>query len=458
MMSLLWRRTLVRRVSLSLLAAFALAYGVVLLFQFHEELQKDRDPAPLLAISADVQSQLAAVSAPDIARATGAMADRLLNGARTAPSPRGPILVQVWDRQAQRLVFSSREIGERPLPGRAGDVVLRTMEGQVWRIATQDTPRWSVRVGIRSLDRAWALGQLNDDLWPYVLLALPFVVVPMWFAVWQGLRPLRRLSGRIEKREMGDVAPLGIEARHAELKPLVAALERLMSQLRARIEGERAFVQDAAHELRTPMAVIAAQAHVLSMASSEQDKREARRTMQQAVSRASHLVGQLLELARMDRQHEATTRQLDMAHLARQLLAQAMPAALGKDMELSLDAPDVLHASFDVHAVHSVLGNLLDNAIRYGKRGGRVAVSVSCQARWIRITVADDGPGIPLEERTRVFERFYRGASSQGESGSGLGLAIVQRAVARLGGSMQLTQGLDGVGCCFAVNMPACPR
>jgi signal transduction histidine kinase len=236
------------------------------------------------------------------------------------------------------------------------------------------------------------------------------------------------------------------------LKPLAASLDHLLARLRHKIQRERAFVQDAAHELRTPMAVISAQAHVLAT-SGEVHRHEAAQQLDRAIARGSHLIEQMLQLARVDHELSPRVSEVDVARLARQVLAQRAPAAMARSMELSLDAPDLLRHALDVQALHSVLHNLVDNAIRYGNTGGRIVVALRSEAGALLLSVADDGPGIPMQDREMVFERFYRGADHDA-SGSGLGLAIVKQAVARMFGTVTVQTGLEGRGCSFAVSIP----
>jgi len=150
----------------------------------------------------------------------------------------------------------------------------------------------------------------------------------------------------------------------------------MLSQLRSTMARERAFVHDAAHELRTPMAVIAAQAHALSGAGSSEERERAQAHLEQAIERASHLTQQLLELASLDDARQRLPKSVDVAQWARQILAQAAPRALARGIELTLDAPDSLEAQIDVPAFQSILENLLNNAIRYVHDGAQVVITL----------------------------------------------------------------------------------
>jgi two-component system sensor histidine kinase QseC len=255
-------------------------------------------------------------------------------------------------------------------------------------------------------------------------------------------------------RDAADLSPLGVTARHAELKPLVASFDSLLAQLRAHVQRERAFVQDAAHELRTPMAAIAAQAHVLTHTPDEGDRREAGAALDHALERASHLSRQLLDLAALDDTHPRAAQPADLVVLTQNVLASAAPQALALGLELSLDAPERLPCVIDRVAFESVLQNLVDNALRYVPADGRVAVALREAEGRAWLSVADDGPGIPCDQRERAFERFWRGEAQADVAGSGLGLAIVRQAAGRLGGHVRIEDGIDGRGVAFVLSLP----
>ncbi|MBU0827865.1 MAG: HAMP domain-containing histidine kinase, partial [Gammaproteobacteria bacterium] len=170
-------------------------------------------------------------------------------------------------------------------------------------------------------------------------------------------------------------------------------------------------------------------------------------------ARTSHLAQQLLDLAALDEAQRPAPRDLDVAQWLRAALAQAAPQAMAQQIELSLDAPDTLPARLDLPALESIVHNLIDNAVRYTTAGGNVAVGLQQDGAQLHLVVQDDGPGIPVTERSRVFERFYRGLG-HAANGSGLGLAIVQQAVRRMGGQVQVGDGLSGKGVGFFVSIP----
>jgi signal transduction histidine kinase len=242
--------------------------------------------------------------------------------------------------------------------------------------------------------------------------------------------------------------------RYEELQPVVHSINELLERLRRKIRQEQSFVHDAAHELQTPLAVIANQTHVLASASTTEERAEAHRNAQHAIERAGHLVRQMVVLSRLDSEQPENQQTFDVATNVREMLAPLVPEALAKSIELTLESPDSVSMNGDPGALHSIVGNLVDNALRYVGVGGHIQVEIETGNGVVTLRVLDDGPGIRAEDRDRVFDRYYRVAGT-GVSGSGLGLAIVKQAVARMRGTISLNNGLDGKGCAFVVKLPA---
>ncbi len=288
----------------------------------------------------------------------------------------------------------------------------------------------------------------------HIMVAVCLVLPALLLAIKTGLMPLARLSHRLESRHAEDLTPVHFDATYLELKPLVAAMDALLLRLRNRIAHEQTFVENAAHELRTPLAVIAAQKDVLAHATNEAERLIAQQQIGMALGRAQHLVGQLLELARLDRAGQVDNLPLDVAQLTQQALAQLASVAKAKGARLSCQAEPGLMYALEQQSYLSILMNLIDNAIRYGQPGVRVEVLLrGLTDGALELSVSDDGPGIARLAREQVFERFYRGQGHEA-SGSGLGLAIAREAARRLGGSIDLHDGIEGKGCRFVLVLP----
>jgi signal transduction histidine kinase len=447
-----FRPTLVRRVFLALLVAFSLVWIVLLGRDFLQAKDAGAFDAKIRAVGDNLLASIAPLDSDTYAGAVVASNAALINeGYRDNRLP--DVLMELRDAGGAR-VFVSPQAERASLQGPPGSFTDGSVNGQPYRRYHGRHGRWSLTVAAPKLD-TWSMFHLmGASLTLDMLIAFPFVLVPVWIAVRRGLRPLRALSDRIAARGPDDLDPLGVAPRYAELQPLAGALDRLLDQLRHRLARERGFVQDAAHELRTPLAVMSAQAHVLVMATDPGEREQAGRRMLQAMNRASHMIEQLLDMANIDDGKPVAPYEVDVAELVRTDLALLAPAALARHIDLVLDAPDALRRMVDLHAFQAVLHNLVTNAIAYIPEHGRVHVTLRDAGAALMLAVADDGPGIPLDERTLVFERFYRGAAGHDTPGAGLGLAIVREAAARLGGGVGLEDGIDGKGCRFVVTIP----
>ena len=304
--------------------------------------------------------------------------------------------------------------------------------------------------------RLQLLTLIARDLAQYLAWVLPLMVLPVLFAVRSSLAPLKLLTAAVKERRPDDTTALVVKRSYSELEPLVAALNEQFRRAAQHLNRERAFVQDAAHELRTPLAVIGAQAHVLSKA--EGDERESARVqLESAVARASHLTQQLLHLARAETPMRAPGERVDLMDVARECLAAFSAEASRRGVELELDGPDRLELRSDALLLRSILDNLVDNALRHGapsSRPGAVEIEVITTGEGgVRLTVADRGPGVAEADREHAFERFWRAQRADGR-GSGLGLAIVRESARALGGHARLTDRVDGPGCRVVVELP----
>lgn len=446
------RPTLARRVVFALLTAFLLVWSVLLTYEYVGFKQAmSRNPG-LQQLGKALNTALAELDDPEQAKTAVTATAVWLNVLRhEAGKYSGNLLFELRDRH-DRLIYSSPELGSLRLSGVPLHLTESRIGKRIFWVSRQDTARWSLRVAEPKLDDSAILSGLGGDLIPYMLISFPLVLLPIWIAVHQGLRPLRRLAARIAARQTDDLSPIGEDLKYVELQPLLVAFENMLGKLRNKVQRERAFVQDAAHELRTPMAVIATQAYVMARAVDADQRLQAQSHLDDAIARASHLTQQLLELAMLDEVPMAEAKAIDVAHLLRRLLAQQVPHALLRRIDLSLDAPESLIRPLDLPAFQSIVNNLIENAVRYVQIGGRIVVTLDVADDVMTLLIADDGPGIAEESRELVFERFYRGRGHDA-SGSGLGLAIVKQAVARMRGSVRILLGLDGCGCGFQVRM-----
>ena len=443
--------TLMRRNVASVLVAFVVVWAVLLGYNFvNYKHTITRDPG-LMKYGDAVLDSLVSVTDPAHAATAVAATDQWTNiRRRQVGLLPGVQMHELLDAASGQRVFASpglQNVAVPPASQRAEPYIEEAaLQGRSFRIYTGRNARWVLRV--------FETKRTDSNFLQYNGRArLPYLLLAVWLSVRHGLRPLQQLASCIAQRGQDDLQSVGFNARHRELKPLEQSLDHLFAQLRQKVERERAFVQDAAHEIRTPLAVITAQAHVMARSPSEEERTQAQAHLEQAIARTSHLAQQLLDLAALDDAQRPAPRDLDVAQWLRGVLAQAVPGAMARQIELSLDAPDTLPARLDQPAFESIAHNLIDNAVRYTPNGGNLAVTLRREGMALQLSVQDDGPGIPATEQQRVFERFYRG-TGHASNGSGLGLAIVRQAVLRMGGQVQIGVGVNGKGVGFFVSIP----
>ncbi len=276
-----------------------------------------------------------------------------------------------------------------------------------------------------------------------LLLLLPLLGAAIAGVVGNGLRPLRRVAVEVQRRNVDSLTPIAGERLPQEVAPLVNELNRLLARLHAAFQAQRAFVADAAHELRSPLTAVRLQLQLLDRAPDEAARTEARTNLGAAVERAIHLVEQLLTLARNEPRAvagELAPIALDQA--AAEGVADTHALALDRQIDLALEA-EPLTVPGDREALRTLVRNLVDNAVRYTPRGGRVRVRTRAGPQGAVLEVADSGSGIPPGDRKRVFDRFYRRTGTESD-GSGLGLAIVKAIADRHGAQVRLEQAPEG--------------
>jgi two-component system OmpR family sensor kinase len=238
-----------------------------------------------------------------------------------------------------------------------------------------------------------------------------------------------------------------------EVRPLVQELNLLFGRVRTAFDAQQNFVADAAHELRTPLAALKLQTQSLERADSPEARQVAVGRLSAGIERATRLVEQLLVLARQEA-NAAPRQAVDMAGIARRAVADLIGVAQARDIDLGLQRADAAEVQGQPDALTILLRNLVDNAIKYTPSGGTVDVSVLADGRAVTVLVEDSGPGIPAEERERVFDRFYRVPGSDA-AGSGLGLAIIKSIAERHGAKLTLGESARLGGLEAKVTFPA---
>jgi two-component system OmpR family sensor kinase len=350
------------------------------------------------------------------------------------------VLVQIWDPAFDR-PYSSRVA--TPLP-RQKDEGYATLEheGRAWRIYTTFSATQTIQVAQPTALRTELAALTAARLLLPVLASLPLLGILGWWIVGRGLAPLAALADSLARRAPTSLDPVPVLESPEEVRPLVRSLNDLLTRLGDAFDTQRRFAADAAHELRTPLTALTLQIQIARRAESPEERAVALDRLEQGVKRATRLVQQLLTMARLDPDAARPATSFDLAAVAASIVDEKKPLAEQQHLTLSLAAvPVTLCGQED--ALRILLANLVDNALRYTPPGGSVDVRVAPDGDQARIEVADSGPGIPEEERERVFDRFYRGRQAPG-GGSGLGLAIVRQVVTLHGGSIALDKGPSG--------------
>ena len=308
-----------------------------------------------------------------------------------------------------------------------------------------------------------------------LLLLVPVLLAVMLMLIRLMLRPLAELSRTVDARQEHDLKPLPKTGLPTELQPFVNAINGLLGRTGAAMESQRRFVADAAHELRSPLAALSLQAERLHAAPMSPEAIERLETLQAGIRRSRHLLEQLLLLARAQNarwgqgQPAATVASAPAAvavlPVMRRVLEDLLPLADQKGLNLGIsatpgathdtEADEQIRVAADEMALYTLLRNLVDNAIRYTPAGGQIDLWVDQHGTKVVMAVQDDGPGIPLEERARVVDPFYR-VLGTGESGSGLGLSIVNTLVGNLKGRLRLDDAVGHAhGLRAVVTLPA---
>jgi two-component system OmpR family sensor kinase len=352
-------------------------------------------------------------------------------------------VIQVWDAAGVRLYYSNPH---REMPGfvAGGYADVDTREGR-WRVFAVRSRNQVIQVAqpLRVRNRMALEAALHVVL--PLLLLLPVLGVVIWVLVSRGLAPLNRLARAVGRRTPAALAPLPEQQAPEEVRPLVQSLNDLLQRLAEALAAQQAFIADAAHELRTPIAALQLQAQLAERAGTEADRQAALADLKAGIQRAGRTVQQLLTLARQEPGLAGKPfAAVALADLAAEVVAEQSALARARNIDLGLAAADRAAAVHgDADGLRVLVTNLVENALRYTPAGGRVDVSVRQVDGRPRLEVRDTGPGIPASELPRVFDRFYRGSHTQ-EPGTGLGLAIVKAIADRHGARVNLRNAESG--------------
>lgn len=328
------------------------------------------------------------------------------------------------------------------LPGLAGDLPegIQTVEtqGVSWRLFVQPLDSGSqIAVGQRTSvrDEVARDGALRT-LMPFLVL-IPILLLLVADLIRKMFQPLKTLANGLDLRSEDDLREITDASLPSEIRPFVVAINRLLSRVAQSSLEQRRFVADAAHELRSPLTALSLQAE--RMASAEMSPEAASRlaTLRKGIHRNRNLLDQLLTLARAQHSPPEVSQQVSVQPIFRQVLEDLLPLAESKRIDLGVTGEMDATVSASEVDLYAMVKNLVDNAIRYTPESGRVDLSVETTGGTVTLTIADTGPGIPEEERVRVYDAFYRVLGTN-ETGSGLGLSIVKATSTRLGATVHL--------------------
>ena len=411
------------RLSVFLLLAAVLAAAVIGVATYKNTLKENEELF-------DYQLRQIALSLRDQGLAAG---PALLEGADEAALD---VVVQIWTSNGAVLYLSrpGNPLFNRVTLGYT-DVDAGARRWRVYGLATRDRV---IQVAQPiDLRRGLAAAAALRSLAPLLAFA-PIMALLIWWLVGDSLSSVKRLAtevGRREAHSLDEVSEAGVPL---EISPLVRALNALLVRLRHAFSSQRAFVADAAHELRSPLTALKLQLQLLDRAPDDAARAQALEKLHEGVDRATRLIEQLLTAARTDpNDAKFSFQQIDLAELVRQAMADVFVFAQQRRISIELQAPDHLAITGDADALRILARNLLDNAIRYSHEGGTLLASVGADSGKVVLAIEDSGPGIPEDDRGRVFDRFFRREPNQ-QGGSGLGLTIAKNIAEQHGADIEL--------------------
>ena len=407
---------------LGLVVGVWLATAVMTWFDVRHELDELLDShlaqaAALLVVqqAGEIEDEHEAVDAPSLHRYAPKVAFQVFHDGRLAMrSSNAPLAPMIAAAEHFSTGFRSVQI-----------------DGTTWRVfAAQGAKRdVQVYVGEQAESRdsiLWAV--LRSTLWP-MAVALPLLALAIWWAVYRGVEPMRSLGRTLAARQPQALHPVELGGAPAEMTPMIQALNGLFERIGSLLESERRFTADAAHELRTPIAAIRAQAQVAMGEADDAQRRHALQATLEGCDRATRLVEQLLTLSRLEAVEALDQGTLDLAALARRVTGELAPKAATRRQVVEFDALEACPVTGNDTLLAVLVRNLVDNALRYSPAAAKVSVAVRQEGGRVVLRVEDSGPGLAEADRARLGERFFRLPGSE-QSGSGLGWSIVRRIAA----------------------------
>jgi signal transduction histidine kinase len=342
---------------------------------------------------------------------------------------KGGLIVQIWDGQGSLLTSSYPDLAV-PLQMTDGFNDLNIGKRR-WRVYTMHNGARSVQ-SIQNLEfRSMVINKQAFQTGLPIALLMPISAWILWFGACRAMRRLESLARAVSAQDENTIAELPTKGVPSEISPFVVAVNRLLTRLRDAFASQRRFVQDAAHELRTPITAMTLQLENLKACPMDAETAAQVSQFEAGLKRTKRLIEQLLRLARQEAPQKAdAASNVDLAPFLQELISDLMPCADHRDIDIGLSVDINASVRANPHELRSLLHNLLDNACRYTPEHGVVDVRLFADSGKVVVEIVDSGPGIPPDLLPRVFDRFFRIEGSDTE-GSGLGLAIAKHAAER---------------------------
>ncbi|WP_154357670.1 ATP-binding protein [Duganella aquatilis] len=372
--------------------------------------------------------------------------------APAAEDPEEEFVLQAWDEAGKPLPQLS---AATQLPRYAVQGYSRVSAyGQHWRLYGETRHGRYVQVAQPTSARYHLAAQMALRAGAPLLVFALLLAVLMVAVVGRALRPLNRLAQAVAGRSADTLTPLAAEQVPPEMRPVVEALNSLMQKFEEALTAQRTFVADAAHELRSPLTALKLQLQLVERAGSDEARRAALGKLHERLDRGTHLVQQLLSLARHENAQVAALRPVDLGLLLESAVADHSALADSRAIDLGVETPAQVVVAADPDGLRVLLNNLVDNALRYTQQGGRVDLQSAYENGRPLLRVRDNGPGVPEQYRARLFDRFFR-PDGNDAWGCGLGLSIVRNIADHHRAEIRLSDAEAGRGLCVTVVFPA---
>ncbi|HDC4655761.1 TPA: sensor histidine kinase [Enterobacter hormaechei] len=358
-------------------------------------------------------------------------------------------------RKNNEIIFSSDGAPTGVKNSRLGVMQHVQSEDHTWTSRTLKSAHSDVEVTLFTPAGSWNFFIYLNSRGYYVMplmICIPFLLFPAWLSIRIAMRPWNKVVNEISLRTPDDLSPLKAVPRHRELRQTVDAINDFLARVRESAERERMFIADAAHELRTPLAAMRINVEALQSWVISESQQELLAGIVRSNSRAARLVNQLLLMMHSEAHISTVMSPVPLTTLIQERMAALEPLASGRRIEFEFIADDEIHITGIRERLVSLIDNLIENAVKYSPEGGRIEVQLQSRDKSAQLRVSDADPGIPVELRERVFDRFFRDPN-QTQSGSGLGLAIVKAVTQQHNGRVNLSTSAEG-GLMVTVDFP----